>query len=529
MKTKLKEQIVIKPIKECFDIINEDIIEELYEKAIKITKEKKIKRSIEEKTEYIIGYEIANYMSLIIFLNNNQIKSLEDILYKNKLNIETEDLCKLLLEEQLIFKVEDTYYVPEELKETYEDSKKTKLNKDKTKILVAHYMVTNGVLEVKRLINLINESGYEITKKELLDLAKEENYKVKKDVIYLNEYAEIVNEDNTFLESKESMDYKVASISDAFATMMLIDSISPLKDLEKILKKYIKDKKELKELLDLIFNVLLHDFDFEEEIEYIFEDKKINLGKDLEKIYDVLEEYSHILPSWSLNGYSEHEFLCDEEEFEDDFEELSDEEKLEIYVINYVGINGIISVDKIIEILNKEHNLKVTKKKLEKILKENEFPIVENYACCLDFSKEDFKDILSIKKLDKYKILEDIDEFIYELEDNEEELNSICEKYKLNEDTKEELNFSMKIGMINEEILNNLLEDHKCHIPLKKQHQLYKELKKVSDKTRAWVFNGFTLQELNEISRNDNKKETTGRNEPCPCGSGKKYKKCCGK
>lgn len=23
--------------------------------------------------------------------------------------------------------------------------------------------------------------------------------------------------------------------------------------------------------------------------------------------------------------------------------------------------------------------------------------------------------------------------------------------------------------------------------------------------------------------------ETTGRNDPCPCGSGKKYKKCCGK
>ncbi|HCS11656.1 MAG TPA: hypothetical protein DIV40_09390 [Clostridiales bacterium] len=24
------------------------------------------------------------------------------------------------------------------------------------------------------------------------------------------------------------------------------------------------------------------------------------------------------------------------------------------------------------------------------------------------------------------------------------------------------------------------------------------------------------------------KKEKIGRNEPCPCGSGKKYKKCCG-
>ena len=25
------------------------------------------------------------------------------------------------------------------------------------------------------------------------------------------------------------------------------------------------------------------------------------------------------------------------------------------------------------------------------------------------------------------------------------------------------------------------------------------------------------------------KGETVGRNDPCPCGSGKKYKKCCGK
>ena len=25
------------------------------------------------------------------------------------------------------------------------------------------------------------------------------------------------------------------------------------------------------------------------------------------------------------------------------------------------------------------------------------------------------------------------------------------------------------------------------------------------------------------------KKEKIGRNDPCPCGSGKKYKKCCGR
>ena len=37
----------------------------------------------------------------------------------------------------------------------------------------------------------------------------------------------------------------------------------------------------------------------------------------------------------------------------------------------------------------------------------------------------------------------------------------------------------------------------------------------------------------NEIKKNENFKKVSnkkvGRNEPCPCGSGKKYKHCCGR
>ena len=29
--------------------------------------------------------------------------------------------------------------------------------------------------------------------------------------------------------------------------------------------------------------------------------------------------------------------------------------------------------------------------------------------------------------------------------------------------------------------------------------------------------------------RKRGKKEKVGRNDPCPCGSGKKYKNCCGR
>jgi hypothetical protein len=54
--------------------------------------------------------------------------------------------------------------------------------------------------------------------------------------------------------------------------------------------------------------------------------------------------------------------------------------------------------------------------------------------------------------------------------------------------------------------------------------------------TRIWENNGYTPSELYEISSRCNQniikfptfqRLNIGRNDPCPCGSGKKYKKCC--
>lgn len=39
----------------------------------------------------------------------------------------------------------------------------------------------------------------------------------------------------------------------------------------------------------------------------------------------------------------------------------------------------------------------------------------------------------------------------------------------------------------------------------------------------------FNLVDEEETSEPSKSKKLAGRNEPCPCGSGKKYKKCCGK
>jgi len=51
-----------------------------------------------------------------------------------------------------------------------------------------------------------------------------------------------------------------------------------------------------------------------------------------------------------------------------------------------------------------------------------------------------------------------------------------------------------------------------------------KEVKKWLKK-HPEVANGGDVQKVETVKRAEPK---VGRNEPCPCGSGKKYKKCCG-
>ncbi|NFT44610.1 zinc chelation protein SecC, partial [Clostridium botulinum] len=46
---------------------------------------------------------------------------------------------------------------------------------------------------------------------------------------------------------------------------------------------------------------------------------------------------------------------------------------------------------------------------------------------------------------------------------------------------------------------------------------------------RLWKYKGATINEMNGNIIEAKSKLIIGRNDPCVCGSGKKYKKCCGK
>lgn len=87
--------------------------------------------------------------------------------------------------------------------------------------------------------------------------------------------------------------------------------------------------------------------------------------------------------------------------------------------------------------------------------------------------------------------------------------------------------------------LGSILDSHNLIFDGEKQLQEFINLIMIAkNNSRIWQNNGHTPSELHKIfsKRNENmvtlptlKRTQIGRNDPCPCGSGNKYKKCCAK
>ena len=66
--------------------------------------------------------------------------------------------------------------------------------------------------------------------------------------------------------------------------------------------------------------------------------------------------------------------------------------------------------------------------------------------------------------------------------------------------------------------------EFKAHFMVDRARHTHHELSRFEKKEGKWIF--IDGQEINRPVKRDESK--VGRNDPCPCGSGKKYKKCCG-
>jgi SEC-C motif len=96
---------------------------------------------------------------------------------------------------------------------------------------------------------------------------------------------------------------------------------------------------------------------------------------------------------------------------------------------------------------------------------------------------------------------------------------------------KEEID-SFSIAIKNEASLEEAIEVFLEAYEIESEEEnniLKEELKKLSMTVRRWTLKGNSEGKIEKSNKTIVNSDKIGRNDPCPCGSNKKYKKCCGK
>lgn len=533
----MKEVKKMQKLEEYLKKAKKQEIEDLYEK-LRI-REDEID-SYEEKIEMIYSQLLFNAMTMMI-LNNEDYKVIMDIASGVKVR-EVEDL---LIDNYMVIKKNNGYETFEEIVDIYEKSISKEGITSRKQIFIGAYLEYNGVLEVDKLIELMKESGFEINKRELNSILKKGDYKKVGNLVYLNEQAENLNIDNVLLNIKNNCEFGYKTINNM--QELLTDQISChelANSIVEIISQKVEDVDLCNEIVYLIYYCVLAGDNYHDEIEKILEFREIKLSKKLKnKLYELIDDVFFVLPSWSTNGFSPIEMSCylnsflddkyddnfdkDLVDYYDDFDILSTPEKLEVYINAYMQINGAIKLDKLVEIITVNHRLEVSHDDIVASIKSsNNIKILNDYVTLNEVNEEDLKLLLNAKKMNRHYIIDNIDNHFNNVEELEENINNVIYCYKLNQDVLDGVMAVLNMGIFNEEMLNIILEDNGFSLLNKKVHQLYNDLKGYVNRYPVWYLNGFSLYEMNSV-KNANKK--VGRNELCPCGSGKKYKKCCGK
>ncbi|OBR90368.1 hypothetical protein CLRAG_35460 [Clostridium ragsdalei P11] len=106
----------------------------------------------------------------------------------------------------------------------------------------------------------------------------------------------------------------------------------------------------------------------------------------------------------------------------------------------------------------------------------------------------------------------------------------LINNFDIDVDVAEDLIFSLEADIKNNEKISEAISDFLSNFQLSNVNEssfIGSEVIKFANNIRQWIIKGYTPAELSSSTVVNKKK--IGRNDPCPCGSGKKYKKCCGR
>lgn len=256
-------------------------------------------------------------------------------------------------------------------------------------------------------------------------------------------------------------------------------------------------------------------------------------------IYVVPEEVGQLYQGLLSDGFQAHK-------------ERSD--LVHAYASAAVNLYGVIRQDDLIALFNSQNGKKLMEEDLFSILirhiaLERGYVLWEEYLVSDAFEENDCQDVpdLLAQTGDKPRYIPGKAEFLKYADPDYYEptpFAALMERYLLEDaglgrEIVAELMSELHYAIILESGVKDLLGLlHEYRVPIEPDDlQIIADLLSgMKNNTRIWSNNGHTPNEIfewNERKQLKNlppiKPAKLGRNDPCPCGSGKKYKRCCGR
>jgi len=285
------------------------------------------------------------------------------------------------------------------------------------------------------------------------------------------------------------------------------------------------------------------------------------LSLDIASVNDSLKYVKYQKTEWEYVHHKNYYVISDKYRGSDivDIDAIPNKDLIVQYAIACGNLYGIIEFPKFLEIYNAQNKTSLTLKELLVILKDNTYSkLLKNgfvytnnkefihEALEYDLNPDDFR--LEVKGKpyfipEKTELLRYVDDLYYEKTIHQRKLAAMLKKdfiphnAQVIKDEMDELIGELQNDVNFTEVVKAFLTRFEFR-DIKQVNEYMQVVMKIANTTRLWENRGHTPDELSPkeplnlqppipLTVIDGGK--VGRNDPCTCGSGKKYKKCCGK
>ena len=220
-----------------------------------------------------------------------------------------------------------------------------------------------------------------------------------------------------------------------------------------------------------------------------------------------------------------------------------------------INLYGVISQEDFVALFNLQNAKKTNVEEIFPILLRHiavdaRYCFWKEYIVSIEFEENEFKDVkdLLVQIGNKPRYIPDRFEFLkyaqYDYYEHNEHtgkfirflMNDMGKSAEVAEEIVAGIHYACAVEAPTQTIFQ-ILNEYQVNIDTNQLSPLLSLIKNLSNHTRLWSNNGHTPHEIHRTSQLGVKQQVSartkqtkiGRNDPCPCGSGKKYKKCCGR